>query len=113
MRGHRLAGVLWLIAGLSSGLIAFFVVDPVTLAVFIVGAATGALLGLAMLVRPSPGYGGLSALLAVGWLIAFGAVTIGNLAAPIEELLSVIWVLAFGLIAGIAAYARRGAAAMG
>lgn len=106
MPRQRLAGVLWLIAGLSSGLIAFFVVDPLTLAVFIAGTVGGVLLGLGMLVRPSPGYGSISAVLALAWLVAFGAVTVGNLAAPIEELLSVVWVLAFGVAAGIVAYAR-------
>lgn len=106
MPRQRMAGVLWLIAGLSSALIAFFVVDALTLAVFIAGGVGGVLLGLAMLVRPSLRYGSFSGVLALAWLVAFGAVTLANLSAPIEELLSVVWVLAFGVAAGIAAYAR-------
>ena len=39
MASQKLAGVLWLIAGISSGGIAFFLVDPLDLAIFIGGAA--------------------------------------------------------------------------
>lgn len=113
MAGRRRAGALWLIAGASSGLIAFFIVDPLTLAVFVVGAAAGVLLSLAMLLRPSAAYANLSSLLAVAWLIGFGAVTVANLSAPVEELLSVVWVLAFGVAAGIAGYVRGRSTAHG
>ena len=33
MGGQRLAGILWLIAGISSGGISFFLVDPLDLAI--------------------------------------------------------------------------------
>ena len=56
MRGQRSAGVLWLIAGISSGGISFFLVDPLDLAIFIGGAVLAILLGLAMLARPSPAW---------------------------------------------------------
>lgn len=104
MNRRRLAGILWLIAGISSGAIAFFILDPLTLAVFIVGAVLGVLLGIALLARPQARLTGLAAAMGVLWLVAFGAASVGNLSAPIEELLSVIWVLAFGAAGGLTAY---------
>lgn len=107
MRGQRLAGVLWLIAGISSGGISFFLVDPLDLAIFIGGAVLAILLGLAMLARPSPSWVLASGVLGFTWLVAFGALTITNLSLPIEELLSIVWVLAFGVAAAVVAYLRR------
>ena len=54
MGSQRFTGILWLIAGISSGGIAFFLDDPLDFAIFIGGAALAVLLALAMLVRPSP-----------------------------------------------------------
>ena len=79
MRGQRLAGVLWLIAGFSSGGISFFLVDPLDLAIFIGGAVLAILLGLAILARPSPRWTLASGVLGFAWLVAFGALTITNL----------------------------------
>jgi hypothetical protein len=117
MASQKLAGVLWLIAGISSGGIAFFLVDLLDLAIFIGGAVLAVLLALAMLVRPSPAWVTCSNLLGAAWLLAFGAVLVTSLSLPgvvfhvdpaaIEELLSVVWVLAFGLASAVVAYARR------
>src|ERR671910_1746679 len=107
MASQKLAGVLWLIAGISSGGIAFFLVDPLDLAIFIGGAVLAVLLALAMLVRPSPSWVTWSTLLGAAWLLAFGAVVLTSLSLPIEELLSVVWVLAFGLAGAVVAYANR------
>jgi hypothetical protein len=107
MNRQKWAGVLWLIAGVSSGLIAFFLVDPLQLAIFIGGAVMAILLGLVMLVRPSASWVTWSSLLGVAWLLAFGAVILTSLSLPIEELLSVVWILAFGVAAAVVAYARR------
>lgn len=106
MRGQRLAGVLWLIAGISSGVISFFLVDPLDLAIFIGGAVLAILLGLAMLVRPSPPWVLASGVLGFAWLVAFGALTMMNLSLPIEELVSIVWVLASGVAAAVVAYRR-------
>jgi ABC-type antimicrobial peptide transport system permease subunit len=43
MSRSRTAGVLWLIAGISTAGIAFFIVDPVTRGAFIIGAVAGLL----------------------------------------------------------------------
>jgi hypothetical protein len=107
MASQKLAGVLWLIAGISSGGIAFFLVDPLDLAIFIGGAVLAVLLALAMLVRPSPSWVTWSNLLGVAWSLAFGAVALSKLSIPIEQLLSVVWVLGFGLAGAVVAYARR------
>ena len=48
------AGALWLGAGTSSGGVAFVLVDPLDLAIFIGGAVLAILLALAMLMRPGP-----------------------------------------------------------
>ena len=112
MNSQKLAGVLWLVAGVSSGLIAFFLVDPLHLAIFIGGAALAVLLGLAMLVRASPSWVPWSNLLGATWLLAFGAVIMTSLSLPIEELLSVVWILGFGVAAAVVAYARRPRAAL-
>lgn len=107
MPGHRLAGVLWLIAGFSSGGISFVLDDPLDLAIFIGGAVLAIVLGLAMLARPSPPLVLASGVLGFAWLVAFGALTITKLSLPIEYLLSVVWVLAFGVAAAVVAYLRR------
>lgn len=112
MNGQKWAGVLWLVAGVSSGLIAFFLVDPLHLAIFIGGAVLAILLGLAMLVRPSPSVVTWSNVLGAAWLLAFGAVILTSLSLPIEELLSVVWILGFGVAAAVVAYARRPRAAL-
>jgi hypothetical protein len=107
MASQKLAGVLWLIAGISSGGIAFFLVDPLDLAIFIGGAVLAVLLALAILVRPSASWVRWSSALGAAWLLAFGAVILTNLSLPISELLSVVWVLAFGVGGAAVAYARR------
>jgi hypothetical protein len=107
MTSQRLPGVLWLIAGISSGGIAFFLVDPLDLAIFIGGAVLAVLLGISMLVRPAPLWVRWSNLLGAAWLVAFGAVILTSLSLPIEELLSVVWVLAFGLAGAVVAFSRR------
>ncbi len=99
--------MLWLITGISSGGIAFFLVDLLDLAIFIGGAVMAVLLALAMLVRPSPSLVAWSNLLGAAWLLAFGAVIVTSLSLPIEELMSVVWVLAFGLAGAVVAFARR------
>ena len=111
MATQKWAGALWLVAGISSGAIAFFLVDPLDLAIFIGGAVLAILLGLAMLVRPSPSWVIWSSLLGAAWLLAFGAVILTSLSLPIEQLLSVIWILAFGIAAASVAFGHRQRAA--
>ena len=116
MTSQRLPAVLWLIAGISSGGIAFFLVDLLDLALFVGSAVLAVLLALAMLVRPSPSWVAWSNLLGAAWLLAYGAVIVTSLTLPgvvfhvdptaIEELLSVVWVLGFGLAGAVVTYTR-------
>jgi hypothetical protein len=107
MASQKLPGVLWLVAGISSGGIAFFLVDPLDLAIFIGGAVLAVLLALAMLVRPSPSWVTWSNLLGAAWLLSFGALILIKLSLPIEQLLSVVWIFGFGVAGAVVAYARR------
>jgi hypothetical protein len=107
MVSQRLPGVLWLIAGISSGGIAFFLVDPLDLAIFIGGAVLAVLLALAMLARPSPSWVTWSNLLGAAWFLAFGGLILAKLSLPIEQLLSVVWIFGFGIAGAVVAYARR------
>jgi hypothetical protein len=107
MASQKLAGVLWLIAGISSGGIAFFLVDLLDLAIFIGGAVLAVLLALAMLVRPSPAWVTFSSLLGAAWLLAFGALILTKLSLPLEQLLSVVWIFGCGVAGAVVAYASR------
>lgn len=107
MTSQKVAGVLWLIAGISSGGIAFFLDDPLDLAIFIGGAVLAVLLALAMLVRPSPSWVTWSTLLGAAWFLAFGWAILTKLSLPTEELLSVVWIFGFGIAGAFVAYARR------
>ena len=104
----RLGGVLWLVAALSAGFIAFFLVDPLDLAVFIGAAVLAGLLGLAIVVRPEGPWTTWSNVLGVAWFLVFGSFAILNLSLPIEQLLSVVWVWAWGVAGAVVVY-RRGA----
>jgi hypothetical protein len=104
---QKVAGILWLVAGISSGGIAFFLDDPLDLAIFIGGAVLAVLLAIPMLVRPSPSWVAWSNLLGAAWMLAFGWVILTSLSLPIEQLLSVVWILGFGLAGALVAYARR------
>ena len=107
MASLKLPGALWLIAGISSGGIAFVLDDPLDLAIFVGGAMLAVLLALAMLVRPSPSWVVWSNVLGVAWLLAFGWAILSKLSLPIEQLLSVVWIFGFGLAGAVVAYARR------
>jgi len=107
MGSQKLAGVLWLIAGISSGGIAFFLVDPLDLAIFIGGAVLAVLLAIAMLVRPSPRWVTWSNVLGASWFLGFGWAILTKLSLPVEQLLSVVWIFAFGIAGALVAYARR------
>ena len=107
MTSQKLPGLLWVVAGISSGGIAFFLVDPLDLAIFIGGAVLAVLLALRMLVRPSLALVTWSNLLGAAWVLAFGWVILTSLSLPIEQLLSVVWIFGFGLAGAVVAYASR------
>lgn len=107
MASQKWAGASWLIAGITSGGIAFFLVDPIDLAIFIGCAVLAVLLALAMLVRPSPSWAIWSTLLGAAWFLAFGWAILTKLSLPLEQLVSVVWNFGFGIAGAVVAYERR------
>jgi hypothetical protein len=104
MSRSRTAGVLWLIAGVSTAGIAFFIVDPVTLGAFIIGVVAAVALGLAFWFRPSPDLVTRSNVAGAAWLVAFGTIIVLNITNPVEEVLSLVWILLFGVLGAATAY---------
>jgi hypothetical protein len=108
MGGFRLAGALWIIAGLSSaGLLIFVLDNPVFIALMAGGAIVGLSLGVLLFTRPGPRVVRWSNLAGVAWLIAFGGVSLTQLDRPIGQLFSVLWLTGFGVAAALVAYRRR------
>jgi hypothetical protein len=111
MGALRLAGVLWIIAGLSSALLLVFVLDnPLYTAIMGGGAVVGLVIGGLLIARPSVGVVGWSNIAGLVWLIAFGGLTVVNLDKPIGQVFGVVWLTVFGVGGALAAYLRRGAA---
>ena len=102
----RTAGILWIIGGLTSALVAFFLTDPVDLALFIGGAVLGTATGIALLLRPSPAVVTASSILGLAWAVGYGVMSALNLGLPLEQLLSVVWILAFGVAGALVARLR-------
>jgi hypothetical protein len=109
--GFRIAGALWIIAGLSSAALLIFVLDnPVFIALMAGGAIVGLSLGILLITRASPDVVRWSSLAGVAWLIAFGGVTLTQLDQPIGQLFSVVWLTVFGVAGALVAHWRRAAA---
>jgi hypothetical protein len=77
------------------------------LALFIIGAGAGVLLGLWCLIRPSRALTIAATVAAVLWLLAYGLVTVLNIANPIGEVVSVLWIAVLGVLGGTWAYRAR------
>jgi hypothetical protein len=108
MGANRLAGALWIIAGLSSAAFLVFALDNLLLFALLAGGAiVGLWLGLLLIARPGPDAVRRSSLAGLAWLIAFGAVTLTQLDQPIGALFSAIWLTAFGVAGALVAYLRR------
>ncbi len=98
MRALRVAGVLWLVGGLTSALIFNYVPDDLLYrVVFGAGGIAGVLLGAVLLVRPRASLVTWSTIAGAAWLAGFGYVTATTLGYPIEEVLANVWILAFGI----------------
>jgi hypothetical protein len=108
MSGFRLAGTLWIIAGLSSAALLIFVLDnPLFIALMAGGAIVGLSIGRLLIARPGPGVVRWSNVAGVAWLIAFGALALTQLDKPIGQLFSGVWITVFGVGGALAAYRRR------
>jgi hypothetical protein len=105
MGGLKLAGGLWIIAGLSNVVIAFFTLGEPIMALFVGGAIVGLTIGALLFTRPGPGVVRWSNVAGLAWLIAFGAYTLIQL--DKQYLSTAVWLLAFGVAGALVAYWRR------
>jgi hypothetical protein len=113
MGGLKLAGVLWIIGGVSSAGMAFGVWEdgPIMLALALGGAIVGLAIGALLITRPGPEVVRWSNVAGLAWLIAFGALTVVEVVMQMGYALSVVRILGFGLAGALVAYSRRAAAA--
>jgi hypothetical protein len=105
MGGLKLAGGLWIIAGLSNLVIAFVTFGEPVMALFVVGAIVGLTIGGLLIARPGQGTVRGSSVAGLAWLIAFGAYTLIQL--DKQYLSTAVWLLAFGVAGALVAYWRR------
>jgi hypothetical protein len=124
MGGLRLAGALWIMAGLACAglLILVFVLenlenlgvllqDPALPALVLGGAIVGLLIGVLLIARPGPRVVRWSTFAGVAWLIVFGSLALTRLDKP-GPLLSTSLITGFGVAGALVAYWRRGAAGL-
>jgi hypothetical protein len=110
MGGLKLAGGLWLFAGLYSAGMAFGVLDePVILALAFGGGIVGLTIGALLIARPAPEVVRWSNVAGIAWLIAFGALTVAEVVMQMGYVLSVALLTALGVAGALVAYRRRAA----
>jgi hypothetical protein len=110
MGGLKLAGGLWIIAGLSNVVIAFATLGEPIMALFVGGAIVGLTIGALLFARPGPAVVRWSSVAGLAWLVAFGAYTVMQL--DKQYLSTAVWLLAFGLAGALVTYWRRAAVAL-
>jgi hypothetical protein len=119
MGGLRLAGALWIIAGLTcAGLLIFVFVgenlenpgvllqNPALPALVLAGAIVALLIGVLLIARPGPGVVRWSTVAGVAWLIVFGSLALTRLDKP-GPLLSTSLITGFGVAGALVAYWSR------
>jgi hypothetical protein len=113
MGGLRLAGGLWLIAGVNSAGMAFGVWEdgPIMFALAVGGAIVGLTIGALLIARPGPEVVRWSSIAGIAWLIAFGALTVVEVVTQMGYALSVALHTALGVAAAVVAHWRRPAVA--
>ena len=109
MGGFKIAGGLWIVAGLSSAVLVFFTMDEPIMALFLGGAIVGLSTGALLIARPGQGVVRWSNVAGLAWLIGFGAYTLTQL--DKQYLSTAVWLTAFGVAGALAAYWRREAVA--
>jgi hypothetical protein len=113
MGGLKLAGVLWIIAGVNSAGMVFGVWEdgPIMLALAAGGAIVGLTIGALLLARPGPDVVRWSTIAGIAWLIGFGALTVLEVVLQMGYALSVAFHTALGVAGALVAYWRRAAVA--
>ena len=101
----RTAGILWLVAGLSSALLVPLMTDQLLLAVYAIGAIVAIVLAVASFVRRSDRLATWGAAVGAAWLVAYLAIVVANLSSgPVEYLVVPIWAALVGAAAGWVSY---------
>ncbi len=119
MGRFRLAGALWIMAGLTcAGLLIIVFVgenmenlgvllqNPALPALVLGGAIVALLIGVLLIARPGPGVVRWSAVAGVAWLIVFGSLALTRLDKP-GPLLSTGLITGFGVAGALVAYWSR------
>jgi len=119
MGGLRLAGALWILAGLTcAGLLIFVFVgenlenlgillqNPALPALVVAGAIVSLLIGVLLIARPGPWVVRWSTVAGVVWLIVFGSLALTRLDKP-GPLLSTTLITGFGVAGALVAYWSR------
>ncbi len=119
MRGLRLAGALWIMAGLTcAGLLIFVLVaenvenlrvllqNPALPALVLGGAIAALLIGVLLVARPGSAVVRWSTVTGVAWLIVFGSLALTRLDRP-GPLLSTGLITGFGVAGALTAYWSR------
>ena len=119
MGGLRLAGALWIFAGLAcAGLLIFVFVgenlenlgillqNPALPALVVAGAIVSLLIGVLLIARPGPWVVRWSTVAGVVWLIVFGSLALTRLDRP-GPLLSTTLITGFGVAGALVAYWSR------
>jgi hypothetical protein len=112
MGGLKLAGGLWIIAGVNSAGMTFGVWEdgPIMLALALGGAIVGLTIGTLLIARPGPEAVRWSSVAGLAWLIAFGALTVVEVVMQMGYAMSVALHTALGVAGALVAYSRRPAA---
>ena len=100
----RTAGILWLLAGLSSAVLAPLMTDQVLFAAYAIGAVVGILLAVDCFVVRGRRLARWGAALGVVWLVAYSAIVLVNLSGPVEYLVLPIVAAVLGAAAGYGSY---------
>ena len=119
MFGLRLAGALWIMAGLTCAGLLFFVFvgenledlgillqQPALPALVLGGAIVSLLIGVMLIARPGPVAVRWSTVAGVAWLIVFGSLALTRLGNP-GPLLSSSMITGFGVAGALLAYRSR------
>ena len=114
MGGLKLAGGIWILAGLNSAGMAFGVWEdgPVMFGLAVGGAIVGLMTGALLITRPGADTVRRSNLAGIAWLIGFGALTVVEVVMQMGYGLSVGLHTALGVTAALIAYWRRAAVAV-
>ena len=109
MGGLKLAGGIWIIAGVKSAGMVFGVWDEPILLVFALGGAiVGLTIGYLLVARPGADVVRWSSVAGLAWLLAFGALTVVQVVLQMGYVLSMALHTALGVAGALVAYWRRG-----